>query len=130
MSPEKRHLMEDLLDEQGASRRDATLIAGAKVLRRKRMGRVVLRSFAAVTVLGLAALSIQKALTPSHPRTGSVTSVAAIPAPAQPQPKGLTDEELLALFPNTPVALATLDNGKKRLIFPRPGDEQKFVTRM
>jgi len=37
---------------------------------------------------------------------------------------------LLALFPDTPVALATLSDGSKRLIFPRPGDDQKFVTRL
>ena len=42
----------------------------------------------------------------------------------------LSDDELLALFPNTPVALAPLANGKKWLIFPRPGDEQKFVTKL
>jgi hypothetical protein len=46
------------------------------------------------------------------------------------QPQSLTDDELLALFPNTPVGLATLADGKKRLIFPRSGDEQKFVTRL
>jgi len=51
---------------------------------------------------------------------------AAKPAPAH---QALTDEELLALFPDTPVALATLSDGTKRLIFPRAGDDQKFVTR-
>jgi len=33
------------------------------------------------------------------------------------------------MFPKTPVGLVTLENGKKRLIFPRPGDEQRFVAR-
>lgn len=43
--------------------------------------------------------------------------------------QSLTDDELLALFPNTPVGLATLPDGRKRLIFPRPGDEKRFITR-
>jgi hypothetical protein len=128
MSPEKKYLMEDLLDEQHAARRDATLLAGAEVLRRKRVRRIALRSLGTVAVLGLTALSIQRFLTPPMPQTATVASVPV--APAAVQPRGLTDEELLALFPNTPVALATLDNGKKRLIFPHPGDEQKFITRM
>jgi hypothetical protein len=46
------------------------------------------------------------------------------------QPRSLTDDELLALFPNTPVGLATLPDGKKLLIFPRPGDEKRFVIRL
>jgi len=49
---------------------------------------------------------------------------------ASTQPHSLTDDELLALFPNTPVGLATLPDGKKLLIFPRPGDEKRFVTRL
>jgi hypothetical protein len=44
--------------------------------------------------------------------------------------QSLTDEQLLGLFPNTPVGLVTLPNGKKLLIFPRPGDEAKFITRL
>ena len=41
-----------------------------------------------------------------------------------------TNDQLLALFPDTPVGLAKLPNGKKLLIFPRAGDEQKFVTHL
>jgi hypothetical protein len=56
------------------------------------------------------------------------------PSPAKPaaplQAQSLTDEELLSLFPNTPVGLATLPNGKKLLLFPRPGDAAKFITRL
>jgi hypothetical protein len=37
---------------------------------------------------------------------------------------------LLALFPDTPVGLITLENGKKRLIFPRPGDQERFVKHL
>ncbi len=41
--------------------------------------------------------------------------------------RALTDGELLALFPDTPVGLVTLENGTKRLVFPRRGDESRFV---
>jgi hypothetical protein len=49
---------------------------------------------------------------------------------ASTQSHSLTDDKLLALFPNTPAGLATLPDGKKLLIFPRPGDEKRFVTRL
>jgi hypothetical protein len=42
----------------------------------------------------------------------------------------LTDDELLALFPDTPVGLIKTADGRKRLIFPRPGDEEKFITHL
>jgi hypothetical protein len=41
----------------------------------------------------------------------------------------ISDDELLALFPGTPVGLAKV-NGKQRLIFPRPGDEARFIERL
>jgi hypothetical protein len=40
----------------------------------------------------------------------------------------LSDDQLLALFPNIPVGVATV-GGKKVLIFPRPGDNERFVGR-
>jgi hypothetical protein len=46
------------------------------------------------------------------------------------QAQSLTDDQLLGFFPNTPVGLATLPDGKKLLIFPRPGDEARFITRL
>jgi hypothetical protein len=123
MKPEKRHLLEDLLDEEQAARREAAFVAGGRILRRKRWRRVALRSFAVAAILGAAVFSIHR--TPS-PRALVIALVPAVPD----QPKALTDEELLALFPNTPVALASLENGTKRLIFPRAGDEAKFVTKL
>ena len=123
MRPEKRHLMVDLLDEGQAARREATFLAGGRILRRKRWRRVALRSFAVLAVLGAAVFSIQRTTTPR------IRVIASVPA-APDQPKALTDGELLALFPDTPVALASLESGKKRLIFPRAGDEAKFVTKM
>jgi hypothetical protein len=122
MKPEKRNLIETLTDEQESSRREAVLSGGGRILRRRRWRRAAVRGFAGMAVLVLAALSIQK-MTAPPPR--QLTAVVVPPE----QKASLTDAELLALFPNTPVGLITLENGKKRLIFPRPGDEQRFVAR-
>jgi hypothetical protein len=111
MKPEKRHLIDDLLDEEGDARREATLLASARILRRRRWRRVMVQSLAVVAILGIAALMLPR---PTPPRPVVLTSIA----------------ELLDLFPNTPVGLAKLTNGKKRLIFPRPGDEARFLTRL
>jgi len=58
MTPEKRHLIADLFDETQAAQREATLLAGGRILRRKRWRRVAVRGFAvaAVIVAGIAAL--------------------------------------------------------------------------
>lgn len=123
MKPEKRHLLHDVLDEQRDIRREATLLAGGRILRRRRWRRAAFRSFAAVTFLALAAFSLQRMTTPRAP------VLTAVPAPSDAL-QSLTDAELLALFPDTPVGLATLENGRKRLIFPRPGDEERFIHRL
>jgi hypothetical protein len=123
MKPEKRHLIDDLLDEEGDARREATLLASARILRRRRWRRVMVQSLAVVAILGIAALMLPR---PTPPRPVVLTSIAAPPG----QVRSLTDAELLDLFPNTPVGLAKLTNGKKRLIFPRPGDEARFLTRL
>jgi len=123
MKPEKSHLIHDLLDEQPDACRQATLLAGGRILRRRRWRRAVTHCAVAVAVLGIVAHSIQRAIS-----TPPVT-ITVVPSPPA-QPRGLTDDELLALFPKTPVGLATLENGKKRLIFPRPGDEDRFITRL
>jgi hypothetical protein len=123
MKPEKRHLIHDLLDERSAARREATLLAGGRILRRRRWRRLALQSFAAVALLAIAAFSIERLVSS---RTSILTAVPPPAAPAQ----SLTDAELLALFPDTPVGLMTLENGKKRLVFPRPGDEERFVRHL
>jgi len=125
MKPEKRQLMDELLDD--ASRREITLLAGAQILRRRRHWRVARRGLALALVVTAAGLWLEQ----KNP--GQSSAQIAMPAtkssaPAQAQ--SLTDDELLALFPDTPVALAKLPNGKKLLIFPRPGDEKKFITRL
>ena len=123
MKPEKQHLLHDLLDEQRGNRREATLLAGGRILRRRRWRRAIFQSFAAVSFLALAAFSLQRMTTPRSP------VLTTVPAPSDAV-QSLTDAELLALFPDTPVGLATLENGRKRLIFPRPGDEERFVHRL
>ena len=125
MKPEKQQLIQDLLDDE--SHRDATLLAGGRILRRRRHWRAATRGLVLALVVTAAVLSLeQKQSRPSSVQTSS--------SPAKPvastQPRSLTDAELLALFPNTPVGLATLPDGKKLLLFPRPGDEKRFVTRL
>ncbi len=114
--------MHDLLDEGRDGRREATLLAGGRILRRRRWQRLAVRNVAIVGILVMTALALQRMLAPAPP------VLTALPSP-RVQSGSLTDDELLALFPNTPVGLATLDDGKKRLIFPRPGDEERFITR-
>lgn len=120
MNPEKRHLIHDLLDEQQDARREAILLAGGRILRQRRRRRRAIQSFAAMAILGLAGVSLQRMFAPQPS-----VQVAAPPMPVAAQ--SLTDAELLALFPDTPVGLITLENGHKRLIFPRPGDQERFV---
>jgi hypothetical protein len=91
------------------------------VLRHKRWRRAATRGLALVAVVGVAVMSL-------HLRTRQQPPTMA--AVAQPAAKVnyLTDDQLLALFPNTPVALATVGD-RKVLIFPRPGDQERFVAR-
>jgi hypothetical protein len=126
MKPEKQNLIRDLLEDD--SRREETLLTGARILRRRRHWRAV-RPAAALLALLLGVVIFWLRRETSHPalETALKTAPKAPPtAPAQP----LTDDELLSLFPNTPVGLASLPDGKKRLIFPRPGDEQRFITKL
>ncbi|HEY2081463.1 MAG TPA: hypothetical protein VGI88_01670 [Verrucomicrobiae bacterium] len=126
MKPENENLIRDLLEDD--SRRENILHAGTRILRRRRQwravrgGATVLGIILAVTVLWLrreTSRALPAQLANAAPKSSTVSQVQA-----------LTDDELLALFPNTPVGLASLPDGKKRLIFPRPGDEAKFITRL
>lgn len=124
MKPEKEQLLHDLLADE--TQRESTLIAGAGILRRRRHWRAAGRAFT-WTILATATLWL---LASRRPQTAPDQASVQTPPPATFQPHFLNDKELLALFPNTPVALATLPNGKKMLIFPRPADEARFVTRL
>lgn len=123
MKPEKQRLLHDLLG--GDEGREATLLAGARILRRRRQWRAASRGLGLLVALLAAGIWLEWANPPKPSVQAAVT--AASPVPAQPQ--ALTDDQLLALFPDTPVGLVKLPDGRKRLIFPRPGDEEKFVGR-
>ena len=126
MKPEKQQLIQDLLGDE--SRREATLLAGARILRRRRHWRVATRSVALALVAAAMVVSLEQIK--SRRPAVEISAPMSLPV-AVAQPRSLTDNELLALFPtNTPIALATLADGKKRLIFPRPGDEKRFVIRL
>jgi len=126
MKPEKQQLLRDLLRDESSEA--ATLLAGAHILRRRRQQRVAGRAAGVLLLLGVAGFLFVR-LDSARQSVESPTVVST--APNEPGgPRALSDDELLALFPNTPVALATLSDGKKRLIFPRPGDESRYVTRL
>jgi len=120
---EKRILLDDVL---GDARREATLLAGGEILRRRRFERAAARSLAVLAVIVLAAVAIHQ----KRPAPVLAKSNSAKPGPQPMRVEYLTDDELLALFPNTPVGLIKTADGRKRLIFPRPGDEEKFITRL
>jgi hypothetical protein len=122
MKPEKRNLIQTLMDEDEVVLRETTLLEGGRILRRRRWRRMAGRSFAGIAILTLAVLSIQKV---TQPRRQVLTTIAL----PQKQTAALTDAELLAMFPKTPIGLMTLENGKKRLIFPRHSDEERFIAR-
>ena len=126
MKPEKQQLIQDILGDEG--RRETTLLAGTQVLRRRRQRRAVTRCLALALAVTATVLSLEQVKS----RRLSVQTPSPVPPPAATvQPRSLTDDELLAIFPtNTPVGLVTLADGKKRLIFPRPGDEKRFVIRL
>ena len=125
MKPEKQQLLNELLDDEG--RRETTLLATTKILRRRRHRRVAWRTFAVAMLATAAVLLVEQ----NRPRpTVAQISPPETKSPAPRPAQSLTDDELLSLFPNTPVGLATLPNGKKLLLFPRPGDAAKFITRL
>lgn len=124
MKPEKQRLIDELIGDESHSA--STLLAGAQILRRRRQWRVARQILALMTFLAAVAWLVEqkKQRQPAH---------ASPPEATRPAPRpvhSLTDAELLALFPNTPVGLATLPNGKKLLLFLRPADAAKYVTRL
>jgi hypothetical protein len=126
MKPEKQNLIRDLLEEN--SHREETMLAGARILRRRRHWRAVGQS----GVLAAVALAITVLWMRHETRRSAPTQVAKMVPNSVPetQVEALSDDQLLSLFPKTPVGLASLPNGKKLLIFPHPGDEQRFITKL
>jgi hypothetical protein len=131
MKPEHHQLLRDLLAGHDAvAQRDAILNAGHRVLRRKRHVRYLARTLAAAAFAGLAVLAISRITTPHSPTSKADTKLASAQPPrVVAHVQEITDDELLALFPGTPVGLAKV-NGKQRLIFPRPGDEARFIVHL
>ncbi len=131
MKPEHHRLLCDLIDgSDPAARRDAVLNSGQRVLRRKRHLRYLTRTLTTTAFAGLAALVITRT---AAPRPGAPSTAprqaATSPARVVSQVQEITDDELLALFPGTPVGLVKV-KGKQRLIFPRAADEARFVVHL
>jgi hypothetical protein len=128
MKREKENLIWDVLgDAEKDASRAAVLSAGGRVLRRKRHTRLAMRCTMLAVIGGLMVLAAQKL----GERKNNYPLVAANGNPTSSTGgiHYLTDDELLALFPDTPVGLAKV-GGKKKLIFPRPGDEARFISRL
>jgi len=121
MRTNQERLIHDLLDDE--TRRNAHLLAGVRVLRRRRYWRAARHCAALAIILGAAGLWLEQARSRRAPLQASVPP----PAPVQARQQSLSDDQLLDLFPDTPVILATLSDGTMRLIFPRPEDEERFL---
>jgi hypothetical protein len=125
MKPEKQQLIHDLLAD--GDHGGQTLSAAMSALRRRRQWRTARQTLALIALVAMTAWLVGQ--NTQHPTATHPAPALAKLAPPQPA-HSLTDAELLALFPNTPVALATLPNGKKLLIFPRPADQARYVNRL
>ena len=108
----------------GKNRRETTLLAASRILRRRRQWRAGRRILAFVGILVFAAvlLGIQR-------NRGTILAQRTKPNSSAPV-HFLTDADLMALFPNTAVGLAKLTDGREILIFPRPGDQARYITHL
>lgn len=130
MNPDKQRLIQDLMNDGGEeSRRTETLLAGSRVLRHRRHLRRAKWTLGVLGVAALATLCVQQ-WTARQPRVVAETPAPPAPGTTSHEVHRLTDDELLALFPDVPVGLATLSDGRKKLIFPRPGDEARFIRQL
>ncbi len=130
MKPEHHQLLHDLLhDPDATAQRSVVLEAGLRALRQKRHARYLTRALVAAACAGLAVLAITRERASRSRLSQPNSGLAAKHSPqAVFHVQEITDNELLALFPGTPVGLAKV-NGRERLIFPRPADEKRFVMR-
>jgi hypothetical protein len=130
MNSDKERLIHDLMKDSGSeTRRAETLRAGGQVMRRRRHVRHARWTLGVLSIAALVTLWIQR---PTAPKLTVAThaTMGSSSASATAQIHRLTDDELLAMFPDVPVGLATLPDGRKRLIFPRPGDEARFIRHL
>jgi hypothetical protein len=126
MKSDREKLLDDLWESNPDPRRKAILLAGARVLRRRRWTRRGQQCCALLVVLIVAGLGVKQLTQKAATRVAIHAPVVAVREPAH----SLTDEELLSLFPDTPVGLATFPDGRKRLLFLRPEDEERWVGRL
>ena len=129
MKPEHDRLFREVFDETGHSTgREETLKMGGRILRRRRVLRRTRQVLALFVILILPGAAVWRAAIQQNQRQVLTRSLPAAAARKE-KIQILSDDQLLALFPNTPVALASV-GGKKRLLFPRPGDEARYITRV
>ncbi len=131
MKPEHHHLLHDLLDDNDAlAQRGAVLDAGRRVMRHRRYLQYLRHTFVGAACVALMFLAVRTITVPRSPVPAAGAKLAAVPPiPPVPRVQEITDDELLALFPGVPVGLVNVD-GKQRLIFPRPGDEARFIVHL
>ena len=115
MKPEKQNLIRDLLAED--SRREETLLAGARILRRRRHWRAV-RQGMALAAMALALTLLWMKQEQRHSAPAQVAKMVPKSESAT-QVEALSDDQLLSLFPKTPVGLASLIERKKAPHLPR-----------
>ena len=125
MRPEKEKLLGDLWEGRDA-RRDATLSGARRILRRRRWVR---RANSAGLVL-VTLLLICAGFYFGHPsRNRNLEDFQTSVRAKEPACEMLTDEQLLALFPGTPMGVIKAKDGRSRLVFFRSQDEARYVTK-
>lgn len=113
---EHEKLLKELLPDDGfADFRKASLERGLASMRQHRRQRVLVRGGALATVAGLFVLGLL--LKHPHPTQKTIAAVPSpAPAAASEHVKFISDDELLAMFPQGSVALIGKP-GQQRLVF-------------
>ena len=98
-------------DEKLEAMREATLRAGVAAARGRRRNRLILSAAAGMVAAGLAL-----AVSWRRPQPPARLVPVAVARPAESSVKFISDQQLLALFPNRPVALIG-PAGSRQLVF-------------